>query len=141
MTDFERGVNFCLDKIKQIRNKMDNGMLESYEVLDEVEKKIKLENGIVLKKWQYGDYEIRRYNNIMSDGFKSKNDPYELIRWEGNGDKKSCYVILFIKENKDGYYEVENVGNRPFEIPKGDVIGVWILIKDFLNAINNTNEE
>lgn len=40
----------------------------------------------------------------------------EVIRWFHEGDKRHCIVLAYWKLGKEGY-DLQFVGNRPFQIP------------------------
>ena len=72
-----------------------------------------------------------RFRNIEFRWSKY-NNKYELVKWNGDPNSETCYVLAFFDKDKEGY-DMRTVGDRFFEDKDAWVVGKYAL--EFLNAI------
>ena len=61
------------------------------------------------------------------------NSRFEIVKWEAS---ETHYTVAFFRQNKDGDYYMETVGNRFFEDHDA-----WIVGKHSLNFLNDCKKE
>ena len=100
--------------------------------------------------WRFDDFEIctvredytnneYRYDN---DSPIRQNIPVELVKWENWIDKdgvghRNCFVIAWWTKTKEDVYELQFVGNRPFEhITPDEIAEIWVQLKAAQNMLD-----
>lgn len=62
------------------------------------------------------------------------NNTLEIVKWSSNSsdssNKEYCYSIAIFHFDKDGYPELQFVGNRPTELNKSELEAFWVLVKE-----------
>lgn len=58
------------------------------------------------------------------------NNTLEIVKWLNNSDKEYCYSIAIFHFDKEGYPELQFVGNRPTELNKSELDTFWVLVKE-----------
>lgn len=100
--------------------------------------------------WKFGDFEIctvrEEYtNNEYRYDNKSpirQNIPVELVKWENYTDKdgtehRSCFVVAWWRRTDDYTYELQFVGDRPFEyIEPNEIADIWVQLKAAQNMLD-----
>ena len=89
--------------------------------------------------WKFKDFEIKTTHG--------NRGPYiELIKWytTSNG-KRGCFSLAYWTKDSDGYYELNFLGNRPFEeIAEIDISPIWkqlfLAQKMFEDAVEKIEE-
>lgn len=100
--------------------------------------------------WRFKDFEIctvrdeytnneYRYDN---DSPINKYIPVELVKWEDYTDKEgkqhhSCFVVALWRRTDDYTYELQFVGDRPFEhIEPDEIADIWVQLKAAQNMLD-----
>lgn len=72
--------------------------------------------------WKFQDFEIRTTHTYGENPV-----PYvELVKWDDNNGKRYCYTLAYWHRDKDGFWELRFVGDRPLRhIAEIDVSVIW----------------
>ena len=75
-----------------------------------------------------GDLELRTCDeNLLSRKALTKA---EVVRWQettiGGETRPSCYAVAIFSQDREGYWSVEFVGSRPFDVNREDF---WRLLE------------
>lgn len=78
-----------------------------------------------------GDYYVKDINN-----------PYH-IRYHKDcfKHKESCYAIASFKRDKEGFYELSFIGDRPLSLNEKDIKDFWELVRYGNEELNKLNED
>lgn len=95
-----------------------------------------------IDKWESNPY-YKQERKYIKDGdfYKPKNCEYSYrIHKNCFKNPESCYSIAYFNWDKEGFYELRFVGDRPIKLNKEERELFWKLISigdDILNKMNN----